>query len=255
MNQWVEAPVGVGMLAALGVVGLVVTIGSLPSQAQAHRTRRRVGAVPLPASQGIERSWVWPGPTARLSAHGRAMAARWRRPRDDRALPGLLERVAREVRSGASLPAAVAAAQAAVATDDRGRALVAALAHGVPLRVALVEWAGPDPSPARHLAATALVVAAETGGASAGVIDGVAETLRDRVALEREVAALSSQARASAALLVVAPVVVALLAASADPRIAAFLFASPAGWACIVVGVVLDAVGAAWMRAIVARAT
>ncbi len=100
-----------------------------------------------------------------------------------------------------------------------------------------------------------MTVASETGGATAAVIDGVADTLRDRVALEREVAALSSQARASAVLLVVAPIVVAVLAAVADDRIASFLFGSPAGWACIVVGLLLDAVGAVWMRITVERAT
>ncbi len=100
-----------------------------------------------------------------------------------------------------------------------------------------------------------MTVAAETGGATAAVVDGVADTLRDRVALEREVAALSSQARASATLLVVAPIVVAALAAMADDRIAAFLVGSPAGWGCIVGGVLLDATGAVWMRVTVERAT
>ena len=63
----------------------------------------------------------------------------------------------------------------------------------------------------------ALALAAEAGGSVASVLDGVTDTLRDRVALDREVAALSSQARASAAVLVVAPVAFAVLAAARRP--------------------------------------
>jgi tight adherence protein B len=176
--------------------------------------------------------------------------------RADRVLPEMLGGVARELRAGATLQAALVSGAEAVdpAADPRGVELALALRRGADLDDALARWAGELPSPARQLASTALSLGAHTGGASALVVDGVADTLRDRLALDREVAALSSQARASAALLVVAPIVVAVLAASADSRIAAFLVGSPVGWACIVGGLVLDLVGAAWMRAIVASA-
>jgi len=85
------------------------------------------------------------------------------------------------------------------------------------------------------------------------VLDGVTETLRDRVALDREVAALSSQAKASAAVLVVAPIVFAGLAGLADPRVARTLLGEPLGWACLAGGVLLDAVGAVWMSRLVGR--
>jgi tight adherence protein B len=81
----------------------------------------------------------------------------------------------------------------------------------------------------------------------------VTDTLRDRVALDREVAALSSQARASAAVLVVAPIVFAVLAGVADPQVAQVLLAEPLGWACVAGGAVLDGLGALWMTRLVGR--
>ena len=109
----------------------------------------------------------------------------------------------------------------------------------------------PRDTPARRLVGAAVDLGAETGGATGQVLDGVADTLRERLALEREVAALSSQARASAALLVVAPVVFAVLAAAADPRVGAVLTGQPVGWACVAAGLLLDALGALWMRRMV----
>ena len=94
----------------------------------------------------------------------------------------------------------------------------------------------------------------EAGGSVAVVLDGVTDTLRDRVALDREVAALSSQARASAAVLIVAPVVFAALAAAADHRVAEVLLGQPLGWACLLGGAVLDGAGALWMSRLVGRA-
>jgi tight adherence protein B len=178
--------------------------------------------------------------------------------RADRTLPVLLEAVARELRAGASVQGALLVAATdpepgGARPDPATGVLATALARGTPVGEAVGEWVGTRPTPARHLAGAALVVAAQTGGATAVVIDGVADTLRDRVALEREVAALSSQARASAVLLVVAPLVVAVVVASAEPRIAAFLFGSPVGWACILCGLVLDAVGAAWIHLTIRR--
>jgi tight adherence protein B len=72
--------------------------------------------------------------------------------------------------------------------------------------------------------------------------------LRDRNGLRREVRALSSQARASAVVIGVAPIAFAVVAGSLDRRTIDFLLHSPAGIACLVFGVVLDGLGALWMH-------
>jgi tight adherence protein B len=103
------------------------------------------------------------------------------------------------------------------------------------------------------LTATALELASTAGGASAGVLDGVAASLRERIGLEREVAALSSQSRASAVVLVVAPVAFAIAAAMVDHRILQVLVGRPIGWACIGVGLTLDLIGGLWMARMIGR--
>jgi tight adherence protein B len=174
------------------------------------------------------------------------------RRRADRELPALLDQVTRQLRSGAALPVAVWSA-AADSHDPGTVRLADELAAGAPIVHAVDTWHRSGPTPARGLTAAALSLAAEAGGSVAVVLDGVNDTLRDRIALDREVAALSSQARASAAVLVVAPMAFAGLAASADHRVAAVLFGRPLGWACLAGGALLDGVGALWMARLVGR--
>jgi tight adherence protein B len=170
----------------------------------------------------------------------------------DRELPIVLESVARRLRSGASLAQAVTEAR-----PDAGCFLRAswedfsrrARVHGV--AVAADGWAAavsqnsPD-RPAVRLAAAALALAAETGGAPARAVDGVAATLRSRAAVESELRALTSQAKASAAVIALSPLAFAAFSGVTDPRIAAFARTS-AGTILVLAGLGLDGLGAWWM--------
>jgi tight adherence protein B len=99
-----------------------------------------------------------------------------------------------------------------------------------------------------------LALGAQAGGATAKTVDGVAATVADRLALERELSALSAQARLSAVVIAVAPLAFALVATATDPRTAAFLFRSPPGIVCLLTGLTLDTVAAVWMARITAGA-
>jgi tight adherence protein B len=167
----------------------------------------------------------------------------------EHALPDALDAIARSLRSGASLRLAIGEAAAGPLADDLGRVARDA-ADGVPLGVALDAWAAARPLPGVRLATAALGLGAETGGASAQAVDGVAATLRVHLAIAGEVRALSSQARMSALVIVLAPIAFTLLATSTDGRTARFLFATPFGWLCLALGLGLDAVGWLWMRRI-----
>jgi tight adherence protein B len=170
------------------------------------------------------------------------------------ALPEALESVARSLRAGASMPGAVARAGERV-PGPLGRDLLgvaATVEAGERLEGALDRWAARRPLPGVRLAVTALALAAGTGGAPARAVDGVAATLRARVAVAGEVRALSSQARASALVIALAPLAFMVLAAASDTRTAAFLFRSPAGLACLAAGIALDGVGALWMHRLAA---
>lgn len=165
------------------------------------------------------------------------------------ALPSALESVARSLRSGASLVGALA--EAADATPlplaaDLG-AVVTATRRGVPLADALRRWAGARRLPPVRLVVASLSLGIETGGPQAQAVEGVAATLREQLALAAEIRASTSQARASALVISLAPLVFGVVAAAADPRSAAFLLRTPLGLACLAAGLCLDGVAAVWM--------
>jgi Flp pilus assembly protein TadB len=177
--------------------------------------------------------------------------------RQDAQLPDLLERIASSLRGGLSLgPALAAAAQGTPAPLDRSlRPLVDALRHGADLRPALQRWATDRRASAdMRLVAMALDLSATAGGATARAVDRVAATLRERRELQAEARALATQARASAGVLAVAPVLFTSLVATIEPGAAAVLVTTPLGVACLVLGLGLEALGALWMHRIVGGA-
>lgn len=118
----------------------------------------------------------------------------------ERAMPAALEAMARSLRSGASLRHALAEASA-VTGGPLGRELGVVnrqVECGATVVAALEALGERRPVPSLRLAVAALCLGMETGGAQARAVDGVAATLRDRLAVASEVRALSSQARMSA---------------------------------------------------------
>lgn len=186
---------------------------------------------------------------------GTASLLAWRRGRSGQryaaALPVVLEACAGRLRAGASLSEAMttAAGEATGSSllDGDLRGLARRVAHGQPFAAAVEEWAGARAVPGVALVGAALVLGAEAGGARARALDGVAATLRDRRAVAAEVDALSSQARASAVVMMGAPVVFAALGLLSDPEVSAFLLRTPAGLACLTVGLALDGLAGVWM--------
>jgi tight adherence protein B len=187
---------------------------------------------------------------------GPAVVVRSRRGRADerveKALPGALEAVARSLRSGASLRQAVEEAGAAAGT---GRVLAGELsraaaeaAQGASLVTALEGVGARRPLPGVRLGVAALCLGAETGGAQARAVDGVAATVRERLAVAAELRALSSQARISALVIGLAPVGFGAFAAATDPRTAQFLLHTAGGLLLLVAGLVLDGLGWLWMQ-------
>lgn len=165
-------------------------------------------------------------------------------------LPLLLESVARSMRSGASLRQALEEGRDSTTgpvAEDLHR-LTGDLAGGVSLSDALERWQDHRPLPGVRLSVAALLLGVETGGAHARALDGVAATLRSELGVAAEVKALSSQARYSAMVIAAAPLVFAALASASDGATARFLFGTPTGWVCLIIGLSLDAIAALWMQ-------
>ncbi len=208
-----------------------------------------LSATTLPAGPVVVAVVVSGPPLTLLLASGRAAR---RRARD---LPIALEAVVANLRAGHALPAAIAAVGE---TDGPVAVELAEVARraagGLPLAHAVDAWSRTHDDHGTRLAAAAMAVAAGVGGPGADAIEAAAASLRDRAAIDDEIDALSVQARASATLMSLTPVAFTALLASIDPSAARFLFGTRIGWACIVVGVGLDVLGAWWMQRLVRAA-
>ena len=235
------------VLPIIAVWATVEAVRTAPVALANVRVRRRLRSDRTPSRNPSTTSTVSLTPMPAVLARRLEIRRRWSR---DRAVPERLDRIVRRLRTGATLPTAIVGVGTG---DDVLSSLADDLRRGRPLVESVRRWGASEPSPNRRLAATALELTADAGGASARVLDGVAESLRDRVALDREVTALSSQSRASAALLVVAPLVFTVLAGSIDRRILTTLTGTPIGWVCLALGLTLDALGALWMARLVGR--
>jgi tight adherence protein B len=164
-------------------------------------------------------------------------------------LPDALERIAGGLRSGSSLLQALADTGATTPPPLGGELVAIALeaGHGEPVADLLDGWAAHHDDRGTRLAATAMTLALGVGAAPARALDGVAVTLRERLQLRGDRRALATQARASAAVLVVAPLAFMTLFGVTDSAASHFLLTTPAGWLCLGSGVGLDLIGALWM--------
>jgi tight adherence protein B len=79
-------------------------------------------------------------------------------------------------------------------------------------------------------------------------LEGLGESLRARDAAVKEARALSAQARVSAIVVGGAPLAYLAFASAADPASLDLLLTTGAGRACLVAGLVLEALGAWWMH-------
>lgn len=187
----------------------------------------------------------------------RPLVERRRNDRRDAQLPATLERLASSLRGG-SAPTTAFVTLAATAPPPLGTELrvpAAEIQHGAPMAAAIDRWANaPGASPAVQLAAAALALGVDTGGQVARSMDRVAATLRERRELQAEVAALATQARASAAVLALAPLAFTAIVSTIEPGMVHFLVATPVGVLCLLAGLGLEAAGAVWMARITSSA-
>jgi tight adherence protein B len=167
-------------------------------------------------------------------------------------VPVTLERVGAELRVGGTVAGAVAtlAAGDGPLAPDMQR-VETRIRLGSPLSGALRAWARERRVAGVEAAAGALALSATVGGRAADSLDGLASSLRDRLAVAAEARALSAQARYSAWVIGIAPAGYIVVSAVVDPRSLHALLGTDAGRACALAGVVLESAGAAWMRAIV----
>jgi tight adherence protein B len=192
-------------------------------------------------------------PFALVGLAGGPLALWWARHRGDAralaALPGALDRVAAGLRAGTTVGESLhelAGAPGPLGPDLRR--LDARRALGVGLADALGGWARERPVGGVRAVTGALALAIDVGGACSVALEGLGESLRARDAAVKEASALSAQARISAVVVGSAPLAYLGFASVADPASLDLLLTTGPGRACLLAGLVLEALGAWWMH-------
>ncbi|MFN2489226.1 MAG: type II secretion system F family protein [Actinomycetota bacterium] len=168
-------------------------------------------------------------------------------------LPDVLAVLASSLRAGHSFLQSLDMAAREIqepAASEFGR-LIAEIRLGRPPGEALTAMADRVDNEDFKWAMLAVNVQRETGGNLAEVLDTVAETLRERQVVRRQVKALSAEGRLSMFILGGLPVVLALYMLLVNPDYIGLLFATPLGLLMSVTGCCLLAIGFAWMRKVV----
>ncbi len=167
-------------------------------------------------------------------------------------VPLVLQDIARKLRAG--YPAGLGFAEALGAARGRAGGSYAAnmLVRGEPLVAAVARWhddvsrvAGPSVlDDLVHIVA----VAERVGGLRASAVEAVADLASERRALAQETSAQASQAKASATVMTIAPLIFSAQMVLRDPVASEVLLRTPIGWVLITVGLSFDAAAWLWIR-------
>jgi tight adherence protein B len=167
-------------------------------------------------------------------------------------MPALLRLIASELRIGGTVMTALATVAESPHPLARDMARVRArLELGASLEDALDSWTRERPIAGVRAAAGALTLANAVGGPAADAIDGLAASVGDRIAATADTRAQSAQARASALVMVIAPLGYLLFASTIDQRSLDVLLGTAFGRVCLAAGLALDALAVVWIRYLV----
>jgi len=171
------------------------------------------------------------------------------------ATPDLLSFLARALRAGHSLHAAIhwAGESFPGPLGEEFARISAQMRFGVAMHQALEGFVSRHPLGELRLFAAGLRIAEELGGPLPALLEQLARQTRLRLRLRARVKALSAEARWSAWFLGLLPFILALILGIWRPEHMAVLWLDRNGQALVAAALVLMAVGALWMKRLVAR--
>jgi tight adherence protein B len=149
----------------------------------------------------------------------------------DRALPSALDIIARSLRAGHSLSAAleIVGEQAPEPVRSEFRTLCRQQNLGLPFRDAVFNLVERVPSTDLQLVVTSMLVQRETGGNLVEILDRTNQVMRDRVRLEGEVRVYTAQGRLTAWILGLLPAFLYFMLRLANPAYMRIMTTSPTG--------------------------
>ncbi|MCE5197654.1 MAG: type II secretion system F family protein [Armatimonadota bacterium] len=168
-----------------------------------------------------------------------------------RQIPDALSLISSAVRSGFSFQRAMQMVSEELPNPlaEEFRRVIDELNVGVSVEAALTRLANRISSYDLQLVVTAIIIQQQIGGNLAEIIDNIAETIRERVRVEGEMAALTAEGKISGVVLVLLPIVLAALISIVNPGYLAPLIADPVGRIIISAAVILQIFGALIIKA------
>lgn len=202
---------------------------------------RLLGPVGLVA--GAAAGWASP------SVHGRRRERR-RAEALERQLAEVVETAALAVRSGLSVMQALefSAGEAGPPMDEVLERFLDERRLGVPLDQCLRRFADTLDTDDARMFVLILSIHQRSGGNVAGALEEVSNAVHHRVAVRRELRALTAQGRVSGAVLGALPIAFFLVLAASSQRDLAPVYRSPAGIAMLALGLGLEGVAYLWIR-------
>lgn len=190
-------------------------------------------------------SFYLPGIYVKFRQRGRLKAFNAR-------LSDTITMLANSLRSGYSLPQGmdmVAREQAAPVSEEFAR-VVREIGLGLTLEEALANLVRRVPSEDLDLMVTAINVQHEVGGNLAQILDAIGLTIRERVRIKGEIAALTATVRYSGYVVALLPIAMVIILFLLRPEYIMYLFTGVCGWAMAITAVILIITGFLAMRKI-----
>jgi tight adherence protein B len=168
-------------------------------------------------------------------------------------LPDVLTIMASSLRAGHSFLQSLDTVAKEITAPAAGefQRVVAEIRLGRPAEDALEALAERVGSPDFKWAVLAVNIQREVGGNLAEILDTVADTLRERAMLRRQIKVLTAEGRLSAWVLAALPFAIALYMYAVNPTYIGRLFDNTYGIIMIIVALVMLVAGIIWMRKIV----
>jgi tight adherence protein B len=168
-------------------------------------------------------------------------------------LPGAIDLIARAVRAGHPLSEGLrmASEEASEPLASEFRITFDEQKFGLPFEEALLGLGDRLDIVDVRILITAILVQREVGGNLSEILEQIAETMRARFSLKRQVRVYTAQGRMSGYTLAALPIIVGLVISVINPDYMQTLFREPLGHALLGGAAVFQSVGFLWIRRIV----